>query len=90
MKRAVTRTWSWKAIRCDGWCDSGEKYHQRSKVATIFFVIKRTTGDDVRSIRTKGQNNETRLEITSYNAARIASRVYSLFVGFLQGQQREL
>ncbi|MDG6928423.1 MAG: transposase [Nitrososphaerota archaeon] len=63
---------------------SKKKYHQRSKAETVFSVIKRTMGDDVRSVKVKAQNNEMRLKIISYNAARIVSLAYSLFVGFLQ------
>ena len=63
---------------------SKKTYHQRSKDETIFSVIKRTMGDEVRSIRVKGQNNEMRMKIISYNAARIASLAYSLLGGFLQ------
>jgi hypothetical protein len=67
---------------------SKKTYHQRSKDETIFSVIKRTMGDEVRSIRVKGQNNEMRAKIISYNAARIASLAYSLLRGFLQSQTR--
>ena len=63
---------------------SKKTYHQRSKDETIFSVIKRTMGDEVRSIGVKAQNNEMRLKIISYNAARIASLAYSLLKGFLQ------
>ena len=69
---------------------SKKMYHQRSKVETIFYVIifyviKKTMGDDIMSIKTKAQNNEMRFKIIAYNAARIASLAYSLFRGFLQG-----
>jgi|GEM_PF-3223099 len=64
---------------------SKKMYHQRSKVEAIFFVIKKTMLDDIMSIKTKAQNNEIRFKIIAYNAARIASLAYSLFVGFLQG-----
>jgi len=63
---------------------SKKKYHQRSKDETIFSVVKRTMGDEVRSVKTKAQNNEMRLKIISYNAARISSLTYSLLRGFLQ------
>jgi hypothetical protein len=63
---------------------SKKTYHQRSKAETIFSVIKRTMGDEVRSVRTRAQNNEMRFKIISYNAARIASLAHSLFGGFLQ------
>jgi hypothetical protein len=64
---------------------SAKTYHQRSKDETIFSVVKRTMGDEVRSVRTKGQNNEIRLRMIAYNAMRIVS-VASSFVlsGFLQ------
>jgi hypothetical protein len=63
---------------------SKRKYHQRSKDETVFSVVKRTMGDEIRSAGTKAQNNEMRLRMISYNAARIASIAYSLFAGFLQ------
>jgi hypothetical protein len=66
---------------------SKKTYHQRSKDETIFSVIKRTMGDEVRSIGVKGQNNEMRFKIIAYNAARIASLAYSLLGGFLQSLQ---
>jgi hypothetical protein len=65
---------------------SKKTYHQRSKDETIFSVIKRTMGDEVRSIGVKAQNNEMRMKIISYNAARIASLTSSLLRGFLQSQ----
>ncbi len=65
---------------------SKKTYHQRVKDETIFSVVKRTMGDEVRSIGARAQNNEMRLKIISYNAARIASTVYSLLVGFLQSR----
>ena len=65
---------------------SKKTYHQRSKDETIFSVIKRTMGDEVRSVGVKAQNNEMRLRIIAYNAARIASIAYSLLGGFLQSR----
>ena len=67
---------------------SNARYHQRSKDETVFSVVKRTMGDEVRSTGVKGQNNEMRLKIIAYNAARIASLAYSLLRGFLQSQSR--
>jgi hypothetical protein len=59
---------------------SKKTYHNRSKdETTVFSVIKRTMGDEVRSIDVKGQNNEMRLKIIAYNAARIASLGYSFY-----------
>ena len=62
---------------------SKKRYHQRSKDETVFSVVKRTMGDEVRSMEVKAQNNETRAKIISYNAARIASLADSLARGFL-------
>ena len=56
-------------------------YHQRAKDETIFSVVKRTMGDEMRSVRTKGLNNEIRVRMIAYNAMRVAS---SLVRGFLQ------
>ncbi len=63
---------------------SKKAYHQRSKDETIFSVIKRTMGDDVRSVKTRGQNNEMRFKVIAYNAMRIASLASSFLRGFLQ------
>ena len=63
---------------------SKKTYHQRSKDETVFSVIKRTMGDEVRSVGAKAQNNEMRFKVIAYNAARIASLASSLFRGFLQ------
>ena len=63
---------------------SEKKYHQRSKDETVFSVIKRTMGDEVRSVRIRGQKNEMRFRVMAYNAARIASLAYSLARGFLR------
>ncbi|MEM3243359.1 MAG: hypothetical protein QXP63_02445, partial [Conexivisphaerales archaeon] len=63
---------------------SKKKYHQRSMVETIFSVIKRTMGDEIRSVKTVAQNNEMRAKIIGYNAARIVDMASSLFGGFLQ------
>ena len=56
-------------------------YRQRSKDETIFSVVKRTMGDEMRSVRAKGVNNEIRVRMIAYNAMRVAS---SLVRGFLQ------
>lgn len=63
---------------------SKKTYHKRSIDETIFSVVKRTMGDEVRSVKTRSQNNEMRFKIIAYNAARIASIAYSLCVGFLR------
>lgn len=54
-----------------------------SKDETVFSVIKRTIGDEVRSVRTKAQNNEGRFRVMAYNAMRVAS---SLLRGFLRSR----
>ena len=59
-------------------------YHQRAKDETIFSVVKRTMGDEMRSVRTKGLNNEIRVRMIAYNAMRVAS---SLLRGFLQSHE---
>src|SRR5438093_12655374 len=63
---------------------SKKTYHKRSKDETIFSVIKRTMGDEVRSLGVKGQNNEMRLKIIAYNAARITTTAYILLEGSIQ------
>ena len=63
---------------------SKKKYHQRSRVETIFSVIKRTMGDEIRSVKTVAQNNEMRTKIICYNATRIVDMASSLLRGFLQ------
>ncbi len=65
---------------------SKKKYHQRSKVETIFSVIKRTMGDEIRSVKTVAQNNEMRTKIICYNAAGIVDMASSLLRGFLQSR----
>jgi hypothetical protein len=62
---------------------SKKAYHQRSKDETIFSVIKRTMGDEVRSVKTRVRNNEMRFRVTAYNAARMVNLAYSLVRGFL-------
>jgi hypothetical protein len=64
-----------------------KKYHQRSKDETIFSVIKRVMGDNVRSVRVKAQNNELRFRLIAYNANRIANLAYSFMRGFLQSRK---
>ena len=61
-------------------------YHQRSKDETIFSVVKRTMGDEVHSVRARGQNNEIRVRMIAYNAMRVASSL--ILRGFLQSQWR--
>jgi hypothetical protein len=62
---------------------SKKAYHQRSKDETIFSVIKRTMGDEVRSVKTRVRNNGMRFRVTAYNAARMVNLAYSLVRGFL-------
>jgi hypothetical protein len=50
---------------------SKKTYHQRSKDETIFSIVKMTMGDEVRSVRTRAQNDEMKFKIISYNAARM-------------------
>ena len=51
---------------------------------TIFSVIKRTMGDEIRSVKTVAQNKEMRAKIIYYNAARTVDMGSSLLRGFLQ------
>jgi len=60
---------------------SKKVYGQRAKDETIFSVVKRTMGDEMRSVRTKGLNNEIRVRMIAYNAMRLASLYLR---GFLQ------
>ncbi|MDG6997385.1 MAG: transposase [Nitrososphaerota archaeon] len=69
---------------------SKKKYHQRSKDETIFSVIKRVMGENVRSVRVKAQNNELRFRVIAYNANRIANLAYSFVIGFLQSRIKGL
>jgi hypothetical protein len=48
-------------------------YGQRAKAETVFSVVKRTMRDEMRSVRTKGVNNEIRVRMIAYNAMRTAS-----------------
>ena len=48
----------------------------------VFSVIKRTMGEEVRSVRIRGQNNEMRFRLMAYNAARLASLAYLWSEGF--------
>ena len=52
---------------------SEKRYHQSSKDETMFSVIIRVMGDNVRSARAKGQNNELRFRAITYNANRIVN-----------------
>lgn len=65
---------------------SRKKCHQRSKVETISSVIKRTVGDEIGSVRAGAQDNETRMKIIRYDAARIVDMASSLLRGFLQSR----
>ena len=60
-------------------------YQQRAKDETIFSVVKRTMGDEMRSVRAKGLNNEIRVRMIAYNAMRVAS---SIVRGFLQSRPK--
>jgi hypothetical protein len=62
-----------------------ESYHQRSKVETIFSVIKRMLGECVMSRHILTQNRETMYRIIAYNCYRI-TRNYTVIIGwFLRG-----
>jgi hypothetical protein len=62
---------------------SKKKYHRRSKDETVFSVIKRTMGDEVRSVKTRAQDNEMRFRVIACNAERMVNLACSLVRGFL-------
>ena len=68
---------------------SKKTYHQRSKDETVFSVIKRTMGGEVRSVRTKAQNNEVRFRVMAYNAMRVASLLLRGFLRSLSNSQHK-
>ena len=52
----------------------------------MFSVIKRTMGDEIRSVKTVAQNNQMRTKIICYNATRVIDTASSLLRGFLQSR----
>lgn len=52
------------------------RYHQRSKVETIFSVVKRLSGDSLRSTSVRMQNREQTLKFIAYNAHRKSRLFY--------------
>ncbi len=51
-------------------------YHQRSKVETIFSVIKKMLGEYIMSRNIVTQNRETMYRIIAYNCYRITSNCF--------------
>lgn len=58
-----------------------DSYHQRSKIETIFSVIKRMLGEHVMSRYILTQNRETMYRIIAYNCYRI-TRNYRIILGW--------
>ena len=59
-------------------------YHQRSKVETVFFVIKRKFDDTVHSKRFENQKKEAKILNIVYNFYRYTQIMVYLVGGFLQ------
>jgi hypothetical protein len=51
-------------------------YHQRSKVESVFFVIKNYFGSTVFSRRIEGQLNEMLFKVLAYNICRLSEVAY--------------
>ncbi|MDE1871828.1 MAG: IS5 family transposase [Candidatus Micrarchaeota archaeon] len=60
-------------------------YHQRSKMETIFSVIKGMLGDSVTSRSIVTQNRETLYRVIAYNCYRITRNYFVIFGWFLRG-----
>lgn len=58
-------------------------YHERSKVESVFFVVKQKFGDVLSSKTTANQHKEGILTMVTYNIYRKTSQI---IIGFLQGQ----
>ncbi|MDE1861487.1 MAG: IS5 family transposase [Thaumarchaeota archaeon] len=72
-RRRMKRRFPWKT------------YHQRSKVETIFSVIKGMLGDSVTSRNIVTQNRETLYRVIAYNCYRITRNYFVIFGWFLRG-----
>ena len=72
-RRRMKRRFPWKT------------YHQRSKVETIFSVIKGMLGDSVTSRSIVTQNRETLYRVIAYNCYRITRNYFVIFGCFLHG-----
>jgi len=59
-----------------------DAYHQRSKVETIFSVIKRMLGEYIMSRNTVTQNRETMYRMMAYNCYRITRNHLVILYGF--------
>lgn len=61
------------------------RYYQRSKVETIFSVIKRMLGEHVMSRQVLTQNREALYRVIAYNCYRITRNYFVIYGWFLQG-----
>jgi hypothetical protein len=76
-----TRGYHRKMMKFDfDWCT----YYQRSKVETIFSVVKRMFGGDVMSRGIITQNREIAFRMISYNLYRITRNYFVIYGWFLQ------
>jgi len=57
----------------------GSNYHQRSKVETIFSVIKRKYGSCLKARTFNSQKKELMLKLIAYNAERLCKLIYIIF-----------
>ena len=64
----------------------GSRYHQRSKVETVFSVLKRKYGSVLRSRSFAGQQVELVCKLVAYNADRRAALYLWLIRGFQQSR----
>lgn len=64
----------------------GSNYHQRSKVETVFSVMKRKYGSVLRARSFAGQEVETICKMVAHNADRMAALSLWLIRGFQQSQ----
>lgn len=61
-------------------------YHQRSKVKTVFSVVKRCFGDVLFSVSFESQRKELLCMVLAYNVKKLAELISLLIQGFLRGQ----
>src|SRR3989344_5143588 len=66
----------------------GKNYHQRSKVETIFSVIKRKYGSYLKARTFNSQVKELILKLVAYNAERLSKLTYLIFEGFSRADKR--
>jgi hypothetical protein len=65
-----------------------KRYHQRSKMETIFSVIKRMLGEHIMSRHIMTQNREALYRVIAYNCYRITKSYLVIYGWFLHGHFR--